>query len=493
MRIKTKRQKKKAKAKELPPWAWKVQPHTYAERASGGKWLPYKWLIPVGEAIADTVAKDGGRLLLNGPPRHGKSLLTSVWTALWFLETWPHKRVIIASYGNTLAVEFGRIVRDEIRGNPLISIKLREDADAAGKFLTPEGGGVLCAGVNSPIIGFGFDLGIVDDPVKSRKEAYSPTYRRQTSEWFDTTFMSRAEPGASVLVTMQRWHKKDISHHVKTKDGWDVITAQAIADEDNPRLYQKKGEPLCPERYSLKALEQIKKDMGVNWGPLYQQSPMEQAVGAVYDSYSDANINDEIRLDKSKPLCLCVDFNINPGMHGEIGHYDGIDDMFTVPYEIFGHGMSLQKLLTAFIAFYKEVGPFPSVKVYGDPAGGSRGIESGITRIDVIKQALEAADINVELYFARSHPSPIDLANSVNEALCDFDKTRHVRVHSRCERLHTDFENVVWNDQGTNVDKGDQQITHASEAFSHWVYTVRRVRAPDALDGPGEGARIILG
>lgn len=487
--------KPKLKAPELPEWTWRLHPHTYAKKVSEGTWQDYRWLCDLGNIAMDTVLAHEGRLIVNAPPRHGKSWLLSKWLPIWLLDIRPYVKIVIASYGNELAREFGRLVRDELRTNKLIRVKLREDADAAGHWVTPEGGGMQCVGINSPITGFGYDLAIIDDPIKDWTEAHSPTYRNKLKHWFRSTFDTRAEPGASIIVTMTRWHKKDFTDFLMREHDieWKHIKADAIAETDDPVFHRKKGEALCPERYDTATLLRRKASAGFAWWPLYQQAPKLVNVGAAYERYHDGTVDDSIELNTSEPLCLMLDFNINPGMHGEIGHYDSIDDVFDVVHEIFDHGLSLQKLLQRFIAFYHKMGPFPSIHVYGDPAGGARSIETGHTRIDVIRQALTEAGLPNIMRFASSHPSPIDVINSANEALRDFEEVPHVRVHSRCERLLNDFENVVWNDAGTNVDKSDKMITHASEAFGHWVHRLRRVRSPKRMQGPGTGARIILG
>jgi hypothetical protein len=51
------------------------------------------------------------RLMIFLPPRHGKSLLTSQLFPSWFLGRNPSKAVILSSYGQELALDFGHRVR----------------------------------------------------------------------------------------------------------------------------------------------------------------------------------------------------------------------------------------------------------------------------------------------------------------------------------------------------------------------------------------------
>ena len=54
------------------------------------------------------------RLILLCPPRHGKSLLATQMFPAWFLGRHPDRFVISASYGQELADDFGRRVRNLI-------------------------------------------------------------------------------------------------------------------------------------------------------------------------------------------------------------------------------------------------------------------------------------------------------------------------------------------------------------------------------------------
>src|SRR5579863_3836091 len=51
------------------------------------------------------------RLMISMPPRHGKSLLASTLFPSWFIGRNPQCSVIATSYGQELALDFGRRVR----------------------------------------------------------------------------------------------------------------------------------------------------------------------------------------------------------------------------------------------------------------------------------------------------------------------------------------------------------------------------------------------
>ena len=107
------------------PWRW--APHTFAHYVSGGQWRPFAHLRVIGETIADAVAAGGGRIIVNCPPRHGKSELISHWTPTWMLDSLPASRVILCSYESGIATGWGRMVRNEFESNDRLRVRLRPD------------------------------------------------------------------------------------------------------------------------------------------------------------------------------------------------------------------------------------------------------------------------------------------------------------------------------------------------------------------------------
>ena len=54
------------------------------------------------------------RLAIFMPPRHGKSILTSEFFPAWYLGRNPTKYIICSTYGQELADDFGRKVRNQL-------------------------------------------------------------------------------------------------------------------------------------------------------------------------------------------------------------------------------------------------------------------------------------------------------------------------------------------------------------------------------------------
>lgn len=260
--------------------AWRMRLWNYAYRASGGEWVPYRALKYIADIIQATIARGGGRLIINIPPRHGKSELISRWLPTWFLDWYPHKNVILTSYGDSLAANYGRKVRDELQGNELTWTELG-NKQLVTDWRTAHGGGMRTAGVGGPILGFGSDLFLIDDPYKNKAEAFNETYRERLKEWFNSTAYSRLEPNATVILIMQRWHHEDLSGYLMNEheDDWVQVRLPALAETDEEEgivdpLGRAAGESLVPERYNEETLGKIKRAVGsVFWSGMYQQRP----------------------------------------------------------------------------------------------------------------------------------------------------------------------------------------------------------------------------
>ncbi len=217
------------------------------------------------------------RLMINMPPRHGKSELASRRFPAWFLGRHPSKSVIAASYNSDLATDFGRQVRN-ILATPeyevLFDTKLSDDSRAANRWNTADGGGYVAAGVGTAITGRGADILLIDDPLKDREEADSELQRQKIWDWYTSTAYTRLAPGGRVIVIQTRWHEDDltgrlIADEARGGDKWVKLELPAIDDS---------GNALWPDFYPLHVLERTRSVLTAggrsrDWSALYQQRP----------------------------------------------------------------------------------------------------------------------------------------------------------------------------------------------------------------------------
>jgi len=229
---------------------------------------------------------DHNILVIEAPPRHGKSELISKYLPTWYLGHWPTRRVILTSYADALASQFGRKCRDLLieRANWFDVPGVNPNVSAASDWeIAEHGGGMVTAGVGGPLTGRGANLLIIDDPIKNAEMAVSEAQREKQWEWFQSTAFSRLEPGGVCVLMMTRWHEEDLIGRVvqaaeaNELDGMKVkrISFPAIAEADDV-LGRKPGEALWPERWPLESLLQ-KKSLTEDywWNALYQGRPTQ--------------------------------------------------------------------------------------------------------------------------------------------------------------------------------------------------------------------------
>lgn len=212
------------------------------------------------------------RLIIQAPPRHGKSMLTSEFFPAWFLGRNPDKYVICATYGQELADDFGRKVRNQMRSDehhavfPLCS--LSEDSQSASRFGTEQAGSYFALGVGGAATGRGSHLMVIDDPLKGREEADSETYRRRLKDWYASVAYTRMMPGGSIIIMNTRWHEDDLTGWVLSEhahEDWTVLDLPAL---------DSKGAALWPEQYNADDLDRIRRTIGSReWEALYMQRP----------------------------------------------------------------------------------------------------------------------------------------------------------------------------------------------------------------------------
>lgn len=230
------------------------------------------------EAFGD---RDYKFVIVTVPPRHGKSELCSINFPAWYLGRNPDREIITISYSADLALDFGSKTRTLVDTDMYRAIfpgvQLKEDERAKAKWKTSQGGSYTSVGVGGPITGRGANIIVIDDPVKNREEAESEVYREKVWNFFTSTAFTRLEPGGVVFIILTRWHVDDLAGRIlnspELKGRAKLIQLPAIALEKEAR--RDEGEPLWPQRFSVKALEEIKTTVGpYDWQALYQCSPI---------------------------------------------------------------------------------------------------------------------------------------------------------------------------------------------------------------------------
>lgn len=218
--------------------------YTYPTYLMG--WFHKEVCEALDKFLEDVLAKKSPRLILTAPPRHGKSELVSRRFPAFAFGRCPDLQIIATSYGADLAQRFnrdvqriidddvyrtlfpettlnGRNVRTDSRNAYIRTSDLFEIVDHKGAYRS--------CGVGGGITGTGADILIIDDPIKDRAEANSPTVRSNVYDWYTSTAYTRLSPGGGVIVMNTRWHPIKDDTPVLTVSGWKQHGELQVGDQ----------------------------------------------------------------------------------------------------------------------------------------------------------------------------------------------------------------------------------------------------------------------
>lgn len=261
------------------------------------KYIPEDAHVLMADKLMQVINGETTRLMIFAPPQHGKSELVSIRFPAFWLAHKPDLPVILTSYGASHAYKKATGCREVIESRefanvfPEIAISKKTRAGTGwriGKHI----GELHAASAGGPITGYGAGLGIIDDPIKSWEEAQSETIREKQWSWYRATFRTRIWENGAIIIIMTRWHEDDLAGRILNMQGeqWEVVRLPAISETEEERevnnkylnvnadnkdpLDREPGQPLCPKRFSLETLNEIKTDVGsIPWTAEYQGVP----------------------------------------------------------------------------------------------------------------------------------------------------------------------------------------------------------------------------
>ncbi len=263
----------------------------YLAYVNGRTWKRTRFADYLAREVQGFIESDTGNaydiLVIEAPPQHGKSMQITEALPSWCLGRHPDWRVILASYNDDTAERFARRNKEKVAGygEALFDITIG-DVNRATEFeLAATGGAIpgrlISRGILAGITGNPANLLLIDDPIKNRQEADSPTKRQQIwNEWLNS-LKSRLAAGAKVVVIMTPWHEDDLAARLlATERNIRLIRLPVEAELDDP-LGREPGEPLCPELGKGAAWLAQFKDSYLHdpeggpraWSALYQCSP----------------------------------------------------------------------------------------------------------------------------------------------------------------------------------------------------------------------------
>ena len=199
-------------------------------------------------ALERCVTGQTKRLIINIPPRAGKTEIAVKSFMAWGMGNFPDSEFIHASYSKGLAAsntaETRAIMSHEAFADVFGKPSIAADTNAKDHFKTKQGGTIYATGADGTITGFGAGkmrdtFGgaiIIDDPHKAG-EAMSATMRKNVLDWFSVTMESRLNSQETpIIVIMQRLHEDDLSGWLLNGgngEKWDHLCIEAVKPDGN--------------------------------------------------------------------------------------------------------------------------------------------------------------------------------------------------------------------------------------------------------------------
>jgi hypothetical protein len=203
----------------------------------------------ISQAYLDIRAGVVDRVSISLPPQSGKSRTAAGWAVFWWLVHNKTHRVVIASYGDSLAMEHGIFVREMIRAyGRRYGLILDPRRQAAHNWRLLSGGGVRSVGMRTALTGHPVEgLLVIDDMHKDRQEADSKRVRNRVGDWYSSTAYTRLAPGTAIVMIGTRWHPDDLIGRVTAYEPkrWRQIIMPALcSDPATDPLGRAAGAPL---------------------------------------------------------------------------------------------------------------------------------------------------------------------------------------------------------------------------------------------------------
>jgi len=267
------------------------------------------------------------RVLINWPPRYAKSSIATKLFPAYFLARDPTRDSLISAYNQDLSEDFGVACRDyllhpftkqafsaEFRKTPF---EIDPTAKSKSHIRSISGGNTVFTGVGGTVTGRPANLLIIDDPVKSRREADSPSQRNHVWNYYIAALLTRKQPfdghPAIEVVILTRWHPDDLGGRIMQTEEWAegmwlhlkekaiiwAPTEEVIRVDQAPPGHPYKKAPgfnqnsiikhveaaLWEERFPLEELQRYRRLNPRDFAALYQQEPVVEGGNIIKESW----------------------------------------------------------------------------------------------------------------------------------------------------------------------------------------------------------------
>ncbi len=288
------------------------------------------------------------RLIINIPPRYGKTELVIKIFISWCLAKVNYSKFIHLSYSDTLALDNSSQTKEYIQSEAfqdLWQMELKKDAQSKKKWFNEFGGGMYATASGGAITGFGAGVTgkdgfsgaiIIDDPLKP-DDAFSEVERNKVNNRYNNTISSRTNNDkVPIIVVMQRLHEDDMSGFLLnggSGEEWEHLCMPVLDEKNNP---------LWEDKHDFEQIERLRQADRYTFSGQYMQTPSPEEGGEWHKDWFTiikkedvpSTVNWEMYIDgaytkdtKNDPTGLMV-----AGKHnGNLYIYSSIDKYLEMP------------------------------------------------------------------------------------------------------------------------------------------------------------------
>ena len=189
------------------------------------------------------------KLIVQLPPQHGKSQLSSRMLPAYMLGLNPDLKICIGSYSTLIARDFNRDVQRIIdtkeyrelfpqsfmSGMNVVTMSNNYLRNSEVIEMVGRKGSLRVVGRGGSLTSKTVDVCILDDVYKDYAEGNSPIIRESAWKWYTTVVRTRLHNDSQELIVFTRWHDDDLIGRLE-KSGEQFIDIRSWSDvEDVPR------------------------------------------------------------------------------------------------------------------------------------------------------------------------------------------------------------------------------------------------------------------
>ena len=265
----------------------------FFKKRYGNKFMVNSHHEKIAETLHKVVNGEIKRLIINMPPRYGKTEEAVINFIAYGLAINPASKFIHLSYSDDLVLDNSSQVKELVQSDEfqaLWPLELKADSKSKKKWYTGQAGGVYATSAGGAVTGFGAGSTnskefsgaiIIDDPLKP-DDADSEAKRAAINNRMNTTIKSRLNSrDTPIIVIMQRIHEEDMSGFLLdggTGEKWHHLNISARNDD---------GSALWPAKHTEEELAIMEKADRYTFSGQYLQQPIpDEGIFFVKDSFN---------------------------------------------------------------------------------------------------------------------------------------------------------------------------------------------------------------